>query len=185
MGFRSPSGFDVGGFDYLHPFLAVSGWENSAGGKHVEISAHRSPKEKAPVCYRGHNRWDGTLAVTSVADSHETSASRTVEKMTAAATIIAVDVPVALLIALNLLRALHSTGPWSIAMRPGAAACRRIGSRVALITGCGCRGALLGECERGGSKREPDRQAKRFHGAHFVFSCSPTKACSGNAQRKS
>jgi hypothetical protein len=35
----------------------------------------------------------------SVADSHEMSASRTMEEMTAAATIIAVDVPVSLLIA--------------------------------------------------------------------------------------
>ena len=142
--------------------------------KHVEIRAHRSPEEKAPVCNPGALTVGmGRLPSPSVADSHETSASRTVEEMTAAATIIAVDVPVALLIALNLLRALDRTGPWSIAMRPGAAACRRIGSRVALITGCGCRGALLGECERGGSKREPDSQAKSLHVAHSV--CSPTK----------
>jgi hypothetical protein len=118
----------------------------------------------------------------SVADSHKTSASRTVEEMTAAATIVAVDVPVALLIALNLLRALHSTGSWSIAMRPGAATRSCIGCGVALITGCGRRGALLGECERGGSKREPDRQANSFHLAQW---CSPTKACGGNARRKS
>ena len=92
------------------------------------------------------------------------------EEVTAAATIIAVDVPVALLIALNLLRALHSTGPWSVAMCPGATACSRIGCRVALITGCGCRGALLGECERGGSKGNSDCEAQSFHGDHFVFS---------------
>jgi hypothetical protein len=45
-------------------------------------------------------------------------------------------------------------------MRPSAATCSRIGWSI----------ALLGECERGSSKRDSDCEAQSFHGDHFVFS---------------
>jgi hypothetical protein len=99
----------------------------------------------------------------------------------AATTIIAVDVPVALLIAQNLLRALRTTSLKTVLMRPTAATCSRIGCRVALPSGC--RIALLGECERGGSKRDSDRDAKSFDGIHFVFFLLPNQQID-NARRQ-
>jgi hypothetical protein len=67
---------------------------------------------------------------------------------------------VSLLIAYDLLRVGRATGFWSGLMRSTAAACSRVVLRV----------ALLGDCERRGSKRDPDSKAERFHSDHLVDS---------------
>jgi hypothetical protein len=56
-------------------------------------------------------------------------------------------------------------------MRPSAATRSRIGWSV----------ALLGECQRGSSKRKPDCEAQSFHGDHLVFSYQNDKATTPGA----
>jgi len=67
---------------------------------------------------------------------------------------------VTVLIAQNLLRVGRATGSLSGLMGSTAAAGGRIG----------CRIALLGECERGGRKRDSDCDAQSSHGDHLVSS---------------
>jgi hypothetical protein len=105
---------------------------------------------EAPVlaCNRGH---DGVM-LPLAADFHEMSASRSMNhvaaahrgvKASASARGGASDAPVALLIALNFLCVSRATGLLTGLMRAAAAACGRIG----------CRIALLGQCDRRGGKR--------------------------------
>jgi hypothetical protein len=56
------------------------------------------------------------------------------------------------------------------------AACSRVVAGVALLGGRRVVGgaALLGECERGGGKRDCNREAQSFHTGHLVFSYPPT-----------
>jgi hypothetical protein len=120
----------------------------------------------------------------SVADCHETSAYGVTHDVAVGAARIAVEwsaseapqtvtlsASVALLIAQSLLCGVRASCPWIVLMRPSATTCSRIGSGA----------ALLGECERGGSKCDSDCEAQSFHSDHFVFSKQTDEATTPDA----
>lgn len=133
----------------------------------------------APVLARNRG-YDGVM-LPPVADSHEMPAARPMDHAAvahrgvkaSASTRCGASAPVALLISQNLLIVGRAAGFLTGLVRSTAATRRRIGCRVALLSGrvalLSGRIALLSECERGCSKRYSDCDAQGFQAAHVIY----------------